>query len=537
MSTSFYDLPNDIIRLILDHYLPIKDIVVCFNTSKIFNVFNDNKLNIIKNAYQGHEYCIMNRLLDPIKYLYEKNVLCVYSSSYSQDISKFKSNEEYELYICRNYNIFTSNFLKTDPYINEYNDEYSYREYDFISYVPFYEHLFKISFEYDNLDITKWLYDMIIKTNNDINIYENCYQVFRISCQNNCLETSKWLYEKSVQDGKLSSITVNLNDVFLEICTNGYLEITKWLWEINVSHGFQIHESNLHNAFTYSCISGHIDVCKFLSECFDFVGLEIHMDKEYLFIYNCQKNNLEMMKWLYKFSGTLNTPIDIHKDNERVFIDSCSYGHFEIAKWLYQLSRDINSPINIHADNKHRIMHHYNYYDETKLRANNKSAFVHSCENNHFEVTKWLYQISVDMNCIIDIHIENECAFLYGCLHGNLEFCKWLYQLSIDTNSHININDTIDFAFKYSYYNNHIDICEWLCQLSLDHNCKIDMSKYDIVKTGLKHDFSKFEEYKKLYAKKEMLKQIEQQNYLTNKLPLLFIVTICGLIMTKIIYK
>jgi hypothetical protein len=50
-----------------------------------------------------------------------------------------------------------------------------------------------------------------------------------------------------------------------------------------------------------------------------------------------------------------------------------------------------------------------------------------SCENGHFEVAKWLWEIS---DHEINIHSGDECAFRLSYMERQLEVVKWLWKIS-----------------------------------------------------------------------------------------------------------
>ena len=75
---------------------------------------------------------------------------------------------------------------------------------------------------------------------------------------------------------------------------------------------------------------------------------------------------------------------------------------------------------------------------KVNINASNHYAFRFSCKNGHFEIAKWLYQLSVDPlenNQKININADNDKAFRWSCNRGHIEIAKWLYQLSKDQNT------------------------------------------------------------------------------------------------------
>ena len=115
---------------------------------------------------------------------------------------------------------------------------------------------------------------------------------------------------------------------------------------------------------------------------------------------------------------------------------SCKNGHLDVAKWLYEIGNKYNNPIDIH-------IYYYNYDsdddddDDLEGEFYEEQAFRYSLYNNHIDVAKWLYQISIETNSPINIHAMNDEAFKDSCGNGNLVVAKWLYQIGIETNKPI----------------------------------------------------------------------------------------------------
>ena len=84
--------------------------------------------------------------------------------------------------------------------------------------------------------------------------------------------------------------------------------------------------------------------------------------------------------------------------------------NFNVLKWLYNNKK---SKIDIHKGDE--------------------SAFLYAIAEKHFNIARWLYDLSVNEGNIINIRIDNDYAFSYACLYGNIEICKWLYEVSNNT--------------------------------------------------------------------------------------------------------
>ena len=105
METTIYDLPNDVINLLLYHYLPINDIHSCLLTAKLFHCLNDHQIKIIKQATIGLISCIVCRQFDASKWLYELKIKLGISIKIteSNEYDKFYANT---LTISKDYLVF-----------------------------------------------------------------------------------------------------------------------------------------------------------------------------------------------------------------------------------------------------------------------------------------------------------------------------------------------------------------------------------------------------------------------------------------------
>ena len=102
--------------------------------------------------------------------------------------------------------------------------------------------------------------------------------------------------------------------------------------------------------------------------------------------------------------------IDIHEHQEWAFRWGCYYGHLKLVQWLYQLSIKINSVINLHAWNG--------------------EAFRWSCEHDQLEIVQWLYRINQETNSPIDIHKCRVGLDIQSCQYGP-NVIKWFSESNI----------------------------------------------------------------------------------------------------------
>ncbi len=129
--------------------------------------------------------------------------------------------------------------------------------------------------------------------------------------------------------------------------------------------------------------------------------------------------------FLAKYALLKNKKLDISYNNESAFMIACENGHFEIVKWLYQ----IKLPLNVDdvfikvCENGHFTIAKWLYKVNPNLNISEK-AFLQACRNDNFEMVKWIYQINPN----IDIYTNNNIAFSICCMFGNLEIAQWLYE-------------------------------------------------------------------------------------------------------------
>jgi ankyrin repeat protein len=148
-----------------------------------------------------------------------------------------------------------------------------------------------------------------------------------------------------------------------------------------------------------------------------------------LFECMCIKNYINIIKWFIELGVE-----DTHYKNG--FISSCQYNHIELVKFLFDYKNDI--------------------------QLDYQTSFIVCCHTGNIEIVKWLY---TNANNHIDIHINDETPFLYAIAEGHFELAKWLYHISISEKI-INIHADNNYAFIYACYLGRLDICEWLYLIS-----------------------------------------------------------------------
>jgi ankyrin repeat protein len=137
----------------------------------------------------------------------------------------------------------------------------------------------------------------------------------------------------------------------------------------------------------------------------------------------------------------------INKKITFLFKESCIYAHFDICKWLWNLSVKINSPIDIHTD------------------ENINFAFL--CGKSDPSMLQWLWKISLEINLPFKINDYNNRYFFEACANNNLNVAKWLWELSIKMNQLIDVHTRNNILFCYAaYINGNLEMLKWLWEIS-----------------------------------------------------------------------
>ena len=121
--------------------------------------------------------------------------------------------------------------------------------------------------------------------------------------------------------------------------------------------------------------------------------LNHNYNKDYGFIWACQKGNLRLAKFIYSLGN-----VDINRTfNGSAFNSACSANYLELAKWIYTL-------------------------EEVDIHMNLSYGFILSCSRNHEEVYRWMWEIATDKERYFedwrksDIYMTNYDTY-YNILH------------------------------------------------------------------------------------------------------------------------
>jgi len=198
-------------------------------------------------------------------------------------------------------------------------------------------------------------------------------------------------------------MTVSLSQNLIYACIDDNIKEAKEIYSKNPININEIkHDTETcdiqgpYSLFECMCIKNHLEIVKW------FIELDVDPGN-YIngFISACQYNHLKLVEYLF------DNRKDIKLDFQTAFIICCTVGNFDMVKWLH-----INTP------------------EPIDIHLHNESPFLYAIVENHFEIAKWLYYISITEGKLIDIHIDDNYAFMCACYNGRLDICQWLYLIS-----------------------------------------------------------------------------------------------------------
>jgi hypothetical protein len=163
------------------------------------------------------------------------------------------------------------------------------------------------------LDMAKWIYDYYV--DNKITDKINWKYLFEVACRTNQLVCAQWIY--SLHD----TIIGTCHYMFARCCHMGLFDVVKWMYSID--SGF-----NIRNIFS-QC--SHKNIIEWLLILDD--SIDIHANRECVFIKICNTSDLETAKWFYSLDQI--KKIDTHANNDDAFRTSMYYHKYETAKWLH----------------------------------------------------------------------------------------------------------------------------------------------------------------------------------------------------------
>ena len=153
--------------------------------------------------------------------------------------------------------------------------------------------------------------------------------------------------------------------------------------------------------------------------------------------------------------------------------------------------------------------------DKIDIHDRDEFAFRWACDNNYFEVAKWLLYIGDERKSPIDIHVRYDYAFGSACKNGHLEVAKWLYELSrkkssfrlIDIHA---INCICGEVFYETNLSRHYEITRWILTLTSTKYIKENFYEYRLAKEELQNrKRSKLDLFLYLFNQKKFKKLLD----------------------------
>lgn len=167
---------------------------------------------------------------------------------------------------------------------------------------------------------------------------------------------------------------------------------------------------------------GHVETYKYLKR----KGANIHGGFEIAFKEACEKNRLQVVKYLIEEEG-----IYVNTDNSFGLKWSCSLGHVEVATYLISKGAFIN--------------------------AENHYALIRACLNNHIAIVKLLVENGADVT------VSDNAPLRYSSEKGYLDIVTYLLD-----HPKVNIHALDDYALRHAALNNHREIVEKLYSKGAD---------------------------------------------------------------------
>jgi len=300
------------------------------------------------------------------------------------------------------YNIVPLSEIKN---MNEFREtlEYNYninRQYDA-----------KTLFEYAcNINVEAVKY--IIKYSN-INIHENYEYCFRHACKKGTLEIVKYLIEYCEILNSKIDIHAYEEEGFLNACATGKLDIVKYLIEYGEKNNTKI---NIHicNDIVFRNLHFHTDVMTFLIRyCItNNEKINIHATNDRLFKIACLEKNIELLKFLMKYSSKIKSKykMGIYK---KCFDKACE-------------SKDLNTIKVI----KYLLDNRQNMY-------NLESSFINLCIAGDLVSMKYLIEYVNKRKIRFDISKYKEEIFISLCSLSDIENIKYIIEYYESNNNKI----------------------------------------------------------------------------------------------------
>ena len=134
------------------------------------------------------------------------------------------------------------------------------------------------------------------------------------------------------------------------------------------------------------------------------------------------------------------------------FRNACMNGDLERVKWLYEVSVHYDIIINNHGN-----------------------IFSDTCSYGHVEIVKFLVELSEKK----DTYINIDTSFNYAKRKSHLEVMKYLIKMGDERKSPIDIHASNEEAFRCACSNDHLEVVKFLIQFGRERGREIDI---DIIK-------------------------------------------------------
>ena len=380
-------------------------------TIEEINDFLSNK----RNVRTGYEYlftriyiliCKIGRL-DILTYLmeYDVNNYNILKKPLVSEMNLMTACEFGQLHIIE-YILYYTHYIKHEIDIHHDNELF-----------------FRLACKSQNTEAVKFLFEYSKLYNNThiININAMNDHAYILAYEKSNLGMIKYLLECGKEHGYNVNIHIRNEEAFLMACKIGHLELVKYLIEFGELNNDRIYiHINDDEALGVSCRNGHIDIVKYLMEYGEKINskFNIHKYDEIIFYMACLSGKLEIIKYLLKLDK-----INIHAHNDRVFTDIhndeitkylieqckedtqevfdklfeniCKSGNLEILKYLIKFSEVYKFSPGINNNNFELIFISCNfdiceYLISYYYKKNYGSFFIAITDNNDLLVN-WMY--------------------------------------------------------------------------------------------------------------------------------------------------
>lgn len=362
--------------------------------------------------------------------------------------------------------------------------KYLYNLAEFIDINDSNNKIFKKVCENGHLEIAIWLYNLYA-TDNSKHIQICDKEIFGRVCRLGYFKLAIWFYNISQIDNNTEIIIQNI--YFEDACRNGHFHLAKWLYEISLINNDSNNQINPDHYFDLILKTSDLN---FIEWVFNKMSLQqiinFKLDPD-CFIIACEKNNKDTAQWIFN----LNKSVIKQKYFQEAFRKVCYKGNIDMIKWIYNLALENNIKIDFYhfhdnrRDQKDELrVRKWEFESEifenacsldspvimewifhiTKIRITSH-AFFNACQSKSVNNFKWLYNNSTEEEKELILKSNNFSKyFSYACMNDNMEVPKYIYNLCIENNFIINEEDC-DVAFISECCVRNCESALWLCSI------------------------------------------------------------------------